>query len=108
MSIRSIDLQVLIPRATEASKNQQTNDHQNSLQQQQQSEAWRQIAANRQHQVQNTPKSAGGKIEQEREKEKRREQDQKKESSDHHSGAQDSSKDTIADPALGHSIDIKT
>ena len=62
MNIRSIDLQVLIPRVTEVSKTQQTVSNQNSLEQQHFSEEWRQISTQRQHQIQNTSQTQEGVI----------------------------------------------
>ena len=62
MSIRSIDLQVLVPRATEVGKIQQMNEHQTMLQQQQVADQWPTISDKRQHQVQHLNKSEDGKV----------------------------------------------
>ena len=70
MNIRSIDLQVLIPRATDASRVQQQQNQQPIVQQQQAAEQQQQLAANRQHQVQALVKSEGKKIDGDNEKEK--------------------------------------
>lgn len=107
MTIRAIDLQVLIPRSTEVSKVQQVSAHQTALQQQQHAEEWRHIAANRQQQVQRTNQNAGGKVE----------PDAERGSSGRHEAGGDEKRhpdsrsepaEAAADPALGHTIDIKT
>ena len=62
LTIRPVDLQVLIPRVTEVSKTQHVTDHQDILQQQQFAGEWLQISANRQEQVQGTTKNEDGKV----------------------------------------------
>jgi len=109
MNIRSIDLQVLIPRATDASKMQQANDHQNSLQQQQFAEQLKQLTAKQQQQVQNTPKNAGPKVQdQERQKKQQQEKEEEKRgNADSQDPASDVSFSSVG-PSLGYRIDIKT
>lgn len=110
VNIRSIDLQVLIPRSAEVSRVQQVTDQQNALQQQQHAAEWKQITADRQHQVQSTPKNAGGKVgEKAREESKhnRRDQDKNKDSAGVQSDAPEQSHDA-SDPVRGHHVDIKT
>lgn len=102
MTIRSIDLQVLIPRVTEVSKVQQIADHQGALQQQQGAEQWQKLAATRQQQVQKSPQNAGGKVDPDADKE-RHQGDNKKGSRHREDEAEDS-----PDPIRGHTIDIKT
>lgn len=116
MSIRPVDLQVLIPRATDVSKSQQVADQQLTSQQQQFAEQWQQISASRQQKVQNTSKAKGGKIHSDTEKE--RQSFNKKQGEQQHSESFSGDKDTntnnnsgvslLVDPALGHVIDIKT
>jgi hypothetical protein len=108
MNIRPLDLQVLIPRATEASRIQQNNDHQNSLQQQQFAEQLKQLTNKREHQVQNTPKNAGPKIqEQERQKQQQQQKEEKRGNPDGQDAASDAFQ-AVYDPSLGYRIDIKT
>lgn len=106
MSIRPIDLQVLIPRATEVSRTQQANDHQAVLQQQQNAADWQQVAATRQQQVQQTPQSAGGKVDADGKREGRGEAEERRHEA---RAAEDKeSADGGQDPLRGHHIDIKT
>lgn len=107
MSIRPLDLQVLIPRTTEVSRAQQTNDHQATLQQQQNAAAQQQLSAARQQQVQRTPQSEGGRIEPDA---KREGQGQANHHSreDHHQADENDSFEGGHDPLRGHHIDIKT
>ncbi|MDR3592785.1 MAG: hypothetical protein P4N41_24265 [Negativicutes bacterium] len=110
MNIRSIDLQVLIPRATEASRMQQTNDQHNSLQQQQFAEQLKNLTAQRQQQVQNTPKNEGPKI-QDQERQKQQQQQQENDEKKGDSDNQETPPEVLqhaASPSLGHRIDIKT
>lgn len=107
MNIRSIDLQVLIPRATEVAKTQNTFDQQNIVNQQQSAEQWQKISADRQHQVQNTSKGEGGKIKERGESPSKHQQQQAQSHSAH--TAQDENEGTEGeDPVRGHTIDIKT
>lgn len=106
MNIRSIDLQVLIPRATEVSKVQQTIDHQSALSQQQTATQMQQISAARQQQVQRRPEGTGGKVEPDAEDGGRQRQ-----GSDRRKGGQkraETDPDDSPDPLRGHNIDIKT
>ncbi|MDR3563775.1 MAG: hypothetical protein P4N59_20395 [Negativicutes bacterium] len=107
MNIRSIDLQVMIPRAIEASRMQNTSDHQTSLQQQQFAEKLKQVSADREQQVQSSPKNVGAKVdERDHQKERQQEQEKKKNMDESQEEALDGAKP--GDPALGHRIDIKT
>lgn len=105
MNIRSIDLQVLIPRATEASKVQQTADNQSALQQQQNAAQWEQIAAARQQQVQRTPQGSGPKIEADGQDRGRRRDADRRKGGRRRAGDE---ADDSPDPLRGHNIDIKT
>lgn len=107
MNIRSIDLQVLIPRTTEVSKAQQTHDHQAALQQQQNAAEWQQLSAARQQQVQRTPQSAGGKVDPDDKREGRGQQEQQTRD-EARQAADTESMDGGQDPLRGHHIDIKT
>jgi hypothetical protein len=109
VNIRSIDLQVLIPRATEASKVQQLNDHQTTLQQQQNAADWQRLSAARQQQVQRTPQSAGGKVNPDANREGQQGDERKKEAEQPAQAAEaDNSQECGPDPLRGHHIDIKT
>lgn len=116
MSIRPVDLQILIPRATDVSKSQQIANQQLASQQQQFAEQWQQISASRQQKVQNTPQTEGGKIHSDTEKEQQslnkkqgRQQHREKSSGDKDLDMNSNSGGVLlVDPALGHVIDIKT
>ncbi len=105
MSVRPIDLQVLIPRTTEISRMQQVSDQQAALQQQQSAAEWERLAANRQQQVQKPQQNAGGRVEPDAQ-----------ESGRDHAGEQrrgrrrpaEDGEIEGADPIRGHTIDIKT
>lgn len=110
MNIRPMDMQVLIPRATEIAKSQNHLDQQGVLQQQQFSEQLQKMAENRQRQVQSTSKNEGGKIKGDQEREKHPSQQQgESENTQKHAGA-DTAENTPSnmDPVRGHTIDIKT
>lgn len=115
MSIRSIDMQVLIPKATEVGKQQSNIAQQGTLQQQQFAEQMQKTAAVRQQQVQEIVKGQGGKVEREETKDRHTKQ------SRHYAQSNDKQqKDLLEpdnieddasinyDPVLGHIIDIKT
>lgn len=114
MSIRPIDLQVLLPRVTEVSKIQQISDRQMLLQQQHFAEQWINITNHRTSQVQNIHKSETKKVHAETQNEKsfaysdqQHETDQSlnDENIDHSDGSNHPSND---DPIRGHVVDIKT
>lgn len=111
MTIRPVDLQVLIPRVTEVSKTQHVNDHQETLQQQQFAGQWQKISEKREQQVQGTTKSEDGKVnpeknskEQSHSKHGQRHQDIKHSNTDADMVNHASNKD----PVRGNLIDIKT
>lgn len=106
MTIRSIDLQVLIPRVTEVSKTQHILDQQNALQQQQVAEQMHQLAALRQQQIQKTPKNAGGKIEDEAQNKNGQHNSHEKHGSSPND--EDEKQDEGVDPLRGRHVDIKT
>lgn len=112
MSIRPMDMQVLIPKATEVGKQQNNLTQQSTLQQQQFAEELKKTVQVRQQQVQGMDKSQGNKVERdENQKHKKhphnyaRNHDQPKESPE-----QEDPEGTIVgqDPLRGHIIDIKT
>lgn len=108
MSIRSIDLQVLIPRVTEVSKTQQISENQRAVQQQHFSEEWRQISTQRQNQVLHTAHAEEGMIQDALERDgnpgyqRRNQKRQTKKATD---SAAETNHD---DPIRGNIIDIKT
>jgi hypothetical protein len=116
MSIRSIDMQVLIPRATEAQKHQNNITQQGSLQQQQLAEQMQKTAEVRQHQVQSLVKSQGGLVERDESKDQQskhrsnRDPQQNPTTSQVDICDQESTDSTAVsqDPVLGHIVDIKT
>ena len=110
MSIRPVDLQVLIPHATDVGKSQHAADKSLITQQQQFGEQWQDISASRQQKVQNTAKVEGSKVRSDKEKNR---------GNDNHSSGGFMAKKKQAlnetceqidaiDPARGHLIDIKT
>ncbi|MDT8901321.1 hypothetical protein [Anaeroselena agilis] len=103
MTIRAIDLQVLIPRVTEVGKVQQIADNQGALQQQQGADQWQKLAAARQQQVQKSPQNAGGKVNADADGKEKHQEENNKGSRRHEDEAEDS-----PDPIRGHTIDIKT
>lgn len=109
LTIRPVDLQVLIPRVTEVSKSQHVADHQETLQQQQFADKWQHISANRQHQVQGTAKSESSKVRQENHP--KEQNHSKNEQNKHNIKANDADMENHAsneDPVRGNLIDIKT
>lgn len=116
MSIRPVDLQVIIPRATEVSKTQQSSDHQIISQQQQFAEQWQQISARRQQKVQSTSETEGAKVHRDKEKSNKN-KDLKQGSQSSEGFSEQHSNDAkscngvptqAVDPMRGHLIDIKT
>lgn len=112
MNIRSIDLQVLIPQATEVSKTQHTANQQSAAQQQQFAAQWQRIAENRQQQVQVVNQSEGKRIKEQKEspnKQSSQEQESEQKQQDRQDNATNHAvTSTHADPIRGHVIDIKT
>lgn len=112
MSIRPVDLQVLIPHATDVGKSQHVADKSLTTQQQQFAEQWQEISANRQQKVQNAPKVEGSKVRRDKEKQ------EKEKGHDNHGrdsfiAKKEQAKQACGqlsglDPARGHLIDIKT
>ncbi len=109
MTIRPVDLQVIIPRVTEVGKSQHIGNHQETLQQQQFADKWQHISTNRQKQVQNAEKSDSTKIKQENHPKEG--QHGKKEEHQRNTKSQDADMENHAsneDPVRGNLIDIKT
>lgn len=104
MNIRSIDLQVLLPRTTDASKVQQHHDQQAALQQQQFADQWQQISTTRQQQIQGTLKSEHKRVRRDKGEQGDRGGNKEKESRD---GSGHSSPENN-DPFRGKRIDITT
>lgn len=104
MSIRPIDLQVLIPRTEEISRKQHSQQEKNQAESGKFMMQFQQQVKNRQTQVQNSEKSGQEKINQEnkdKEQQRQKQQRQKKES-------QPEEKAELTDPIRGKLIDIKT
>lgn len=117
MNIRPIDLQVMIPRATDAAKVAALNDRQAVTQQQQIAEHAKQTANEKQHQVQTAlPGNPSGKVTTEDlNQEKQQEQQPHGEQDDKQGKGGQSEEEAArkhaakpADPIRGHTIDIKT
>lgn len=116
MGIRPIDLQVLIPHATDVGKTQQIANQQPGINQQIFSEQFKQVAEQKQQQVQKTTSSEDGKITREQEKKQNQSRSsQQRSSQQSHDGqtSDDQQDDSVrnrpndTDPLRGHSIDIK-
>lgn len=105
MNIRSIDLQGMIPRSTEASKLQQQHDHQPIVQQQQASEQLQHLAAIRQQQVQGMEKTEKKKVDRDNKKDPKEQREQAHKRS---LAAMPDQKEQSADPVRGKNIDIMT
>ena len=112
MSIRSIDMQVLIPKATEVGKQQNNLAQQSTVQQQQVAEQMQKTAEVRQQQVQGLAKGEGGKVKREEPKEKHNHNHRRGNYglNQHDLPEQENPEDEpmSKDPVLGHVIDIKT
>lgn len=110
LTIRPVDLQVIIPRVTEVSKTQHTTDHQDTLQQQQFEGKWQQISTDRQHQVQGTAKSEESKVGENHSREQKNSKDNKKNDDDkiEKKDTEKINKPSSEDPVRGNLIDIKT
>jgi len=109
LTIRPVDLQVLIPKVTEVGKMQHITDHQETLQQQQFADQWQHIAAKREQQVQGTTKSEDGKVGRENHpKEQSHSNNGKKHQDTKQSDADMANHASSEDPIRGNLIDIKT
>lgn len=111
MNIRSIDLQVLIPHATEVSKTQHTANQQTASQQHDFASQWQKISQDRQQQVQTVNQSEGGKIKEKKEtQDKRRNQGGPRKQTQRKDGSVEPhhAPQAFSDTSLGHTIDIKT
>jgi 5-hydroxyisourate hydrolase-like protein (transthyretin family) len=111
MNIRSIDLQVLIPHATEVSKTQHIANQQTASQQQDFALQWQRISQDRQQQVQTVNQSEDGKVTEKKEaSDKRRKQGKSKEQAQRKEDSVQPSHapQMFSDTSLGHTIDIKT
>lgn len=112
MSIRPVDLQVLIPHATDVGKAQHVADKSLTTQQQQFAEQWQEISANRQQTVQNAPKVEGSKVRSDKQKQEK-EKDHGNQTSDSFMAKEEQTAKKGCgqldglDPARGHLIDIK-
>jgi len=111
LTIRPVDLQILIPKVTEVGKNQHHTDHQDTLQQQQFADQWQQVSANRQHQVQGTNKSGDHKVGSEAHPKQQQHSNKGKNQQDDKQNKNDADQVNHAsshDPVRGKLIDIKT
>jgi len=111
LTIRPVDLQVLIPRVTEVGKMQHITDHQDTLHQQQFAGQWQEISAKREHQVQGTTTSEDGKVS----RDKNTKEQSHSKNGQKHQDVKDKNTDvnmvnhpSHEDPVRGNLIDIKT
>jgi len=114
MSIRPIDLQVLIPRVTDVGKVQQISDRQMVLEQQQFADHWINIAGRRSSQVQNIHKPEAKKVHVENQNENSSANSEQHYETGQSSKDEDASNSIVCnhpsddDPIRGHIVDIKT
>lgn len=107
MSIRPVDLQVLIPHATDVGKSQNAMDKSVITQQQQFGEQWKEISDRRQQKVQNATKAEGSKVRSDREKGQGNDASNNFMAKKKRAVKQDDGQLESSDPARGHLIDIK-
>lgn len=106
-------MQVLIPKATEVGKQQNSLAQQSTVQQQQFAEQMQKTAEIRQHQVQGMVKSQGGKVKREEQRDKSNQRQGNPEGNNEvvptELSDQENTENSVGhDPILGHIIDIKT
>jgi hypothetical protein len=105
LTVRSVDMQVLLPKIQEIGKNQQVQNQQDQSQQQQFAAQMQKQAELQKHRVQNSPKSEGHKIDVESEKKGHQ---QKKRHSDEDKKQEHVEGETgVKDPSKGNLLDIK-
>lgn len=106
MTVRSIDMQVLIPRATEVSRVQQITDQQTSLQQQQFAQQLQAVVAHRRQYAQPLAKTDHAAVHDQGARQEGREQ---REAERHQPSMHaDDVDDGGTEPSKGHIIDIRT
>lgn len=109
MTIRPMDLQVLIPKASEINRVNQIQDMQSQLQQQQFAAQFAQAVEHRQKQVQGTAEMEGQRIRLKRESRDRRGRGGASEDTASQKQNEDEKEDVQYHiPNLGNNIDIKT
>lgn len=106
MTIRSIDMQVLIPRATEVSRVQQITAQQTSLQQQQFAQQLQIVVAHRQQYAQPLATAERTAVHDEGTRQGRRQEQEKEQRRP--SAPAEAGPDSSAEPMKGHVIDIRT
>ncbi|ADG82363.1 hypothetical protein [Thermincola potens] len=106
MSLRPVDMQVLIPKIDEVAKSHQIQNQHEEFQQQQFAAQLQKQAELQQKQVTNSPKSEGGKIKKEKEKEKYRQQSGDGKKQRYNAQEEDSPQD-FKEPNKGNLLDIK-
>lgn len=103
MTVRSIDMQVLLPKISEANRSQPIQNQQNQTQQQQFAAQFQKQADIQRHQVQNSNKSEGSKITQDDQKNKSHDQreNHRKDNTEEETAV------SAKDPVKGNLLDIK-
>lgn len=105
MSLRSVDLQVVLSQVSEVNKNQPLQNQQSHTQQQQFAAELQKQSENQRQQVQDSKKSEEGKIDQQTKGQRRGQE------SEHHGSREeqenDETKISAKDPAKGNLLDIK-
>lgn len=104
MNITPVDMQVVIPKATEVGKAQQARDFQDVLQQENGAAQFQQTVEHKLRQVQNTEKSEGKRVKEEAEKKKKKQQEEQQKRREQQ--AQGTVKFAV-DVSRGRNIDIK-
>lgn len=107
MNITPIDMQVVIPKATEVGKVQQTREFQDVLQQENGAAQFQQNVEHKLRQVQTTEKSEGKRIKEEEKKKKKQQQDDQRGGKQSQQEAAQGEVRFAVDVSRGRNIDIK-
>ena len=113
MNIRSVDLQVLVPKTTEVGKSQASLNQQSVLQQQYGAEKIQKMSEQQLNQVQHTKKNEGAKVQREedfreKQQESRRNQQRRKRAGIDVRAESDDAGHSVEQGRRGQIIDIKT
>lgn len=107
MNITPIDMQVIIPKATEVGKGQQIRDHQEVLQQQFGATEFQKHADHKLRQVQTSEKAEGKKIKNDSSRQRKKDQSKQNHTSDRDDETGTADSVMAVDTFRGRNIDIK-
>lgn len=108
MTIRPIDLQVLIPKASEINRVNHVQEIQSQIQQQQFASQFAQAVQNRQKQVQGTKQTEGQRVRLNKDSRGRGGNEEQSDTDSQQQGNTEEEAVTYINPNLGNHIDIKT